>query len=65
MHKRGRPKVPKNKARVPGISVRLTTTERKLVDGAITRSGLTQSEWCRQVLTSAAAHRALAAMNGR
>jgi hypothetical protein len=53
MRKRGRPKVPKNKTLAPGISVRLTASERKAVDAAIARSGLTQSEWARKVLLSA------------
>ena len=55
MNKFGRPKVPKNQALTPGISVRLSAGERKMVDAAIKRSGLTKSEWCRKVLTSAAA----------
>jgi hypothetical protein len=53
MNKFGRPKVPKNKALAPGISVRLTPTERRAVDAAIKRSGLSQSEWCRKTLLSA------------
>lgn len=54
MNKFGRPKVPKNKALAPGISVRLTPEERKLVDAAVTNSGLTKSEWARKMLLSAA-----------
>jgi hypothetical protein len=54
MRKRGRPKVPKSKALTPGLSVRLTASERQAVDAAIARSGLTQSEWARKVLLSAA-----------
>jgi hypothetical protein len=54
MNKVGRPKVPKNKSLTPGISVRLTAAERKVIDAAIARSGLSQSEWCRKMLLSAA-----------
>jgi hypothetical protein len=54
MNKDGRPKVPKSKALAPGISVRLTPAERKVIDAAIARSGLTQSEWCRNALLSSA-----------
>jgi hypothetical protein len=48
--KAGRPKVSKAKARAPGISVRLTPDERTPIDGAIKRSGLTQSDWARKAL---------------
>lgn len=51
--KMGRPKVPKRKARAPGISVRFTPEERKAIDTAITASGLTQSNWARKVLLAA------------
>ena len=50
----GRPKVPKNKAYSPGISVRLSPNERKAIDKAIAASGLTQSDWARKSLISAA-----------
>ena len=50
----GRPKVPKTRAKVPGISVRLAQEERKLIDRAIDVSGLSQSEWARKALLSAA-----------
>jgi hypothetical protein len=53
--KMGRPKIPKYKALAPGLSIRLTASERQAVDAAIARSGLTQSEWERKVLLSAAA----------
>ena len=46
----GRPKVPMDQARVPGISVRLTADERKPIDAAIKRSGLKQSDWARKSL---------------
>jgi hypothetical protein len=54
MNKFGRPKVPKEQALTPGISVRLTAAERKAVAAAVKKSGLTQSEWCRKVLLSEA-----------
>ena len=50
MRKAGRPKVPKNKAFVPGISIRLTADDRKTIDQAIVESGLSQSEWARKSL---------------
>jgi len=62
MRKRGRPKVPKSKALTPGISVRLTASERKAVDAAIARSGLSQSQWARKVLLSAAGGRKVTAL---
>jgi hypothetical protein len=48
--KAGRPKVSKDKARSPGISVRLTPAEREPIDSAIKASGLTQSNWARKSL---------------
>jgi uncharacterized protein (DUF1778 family) len=50
----GRPKVPKTRAKVPGISVRLAQDERKLIDRAIEGSGLSQSQWARKALLWAA-----------
>ena len=50
MRKAWRPKVPKNKAFVPGVSVRLTADDRKTIDKAIKESGLSQSEWARKSL---------------
>ena len=50
----GRPKVPKTKAKAPGISVRLTQDERKLIDRAIQLTGMSQSDWVRRILLSAA-----------
>ena len=50
MAKTGRPKTPKTKARAPGLSVRLTPEERKAIEAAIQRSGLSQSEWARKGL---------------
>ena len=50
----GRPKTAKNKAKIPGISVRLAQDERKLIDRAIQISGLSQSDWARKALLSAA-----------
>ena len=46
----GRPKVPKNRAKSPGISLRLVQDERKVIDRAIEASGLTQSDWARKAL---------------
>jgi hypothetical protein len=54
--KAGRPKVPIDKARSPGISVRLTPEERKPIDAAIKASGLTQSNWARKSLLYIAEH---------
>jgi hypothetical protein len=50
MRKAGRPKVPKDKAFVPGVSVRLTANDRKTIDTAIKESGISQSEWARKAL---------------
>ena len=50
MSKAGRPKVPKNKAFAPGISIRLTAEERKRIQGAIRLSGLSQSDFARKCL---------------
>lgn len=50
----GRPKVPKNRAKSPGISVRLTPDERALIDKAISASGLKTSEFARKALLQAA-----------
>lgn len=52
--KAGRPKVPKEKAKSPGLSVRLEAEEKAIIDSAITRSGLKQSAWLRKTLLSAA-----------
>jgi len=49
----GRPKVPKNRAKSPGISVRLTPDERVLIEKAVKASGLSQSEFARKALLSA------------
>jgi uncharacterized protein (DUF1778 family) len=46
----GRPKVPKNKAKSPGISVRLAPKEREVIDKAISASGLSQSDFARKSL---------------
>lgn len=50
VNKVGRPVTPTEKARVPGISIRLTAEERKLIDGAIGQSGLRRSDWARKSL---------------
>ena len=52
--KAGRPKLAKNKVYSPGISIRLVLSERQAIDKAIAASGLTQSEWARKALLSAA-----------
>jgi hypothetical protein len=52
----GRPKVPKNRAKAPGISVRLPENERKIINAAIKQSGLSQSEWARKSLLYSAAN---------
>lgn len=52
--KAGRPKKDAKDAKVPGISVRLTNAERKVIDAAIKDSGLSQSEWARKSLTHVA-----------
>ena len=52
--KAGRPKLSKNKVYAPGISIRLVLSERQAIDKAIAASGLTQSEWARKALLSAA-----------
>jgi hypothetical protein len=54
--KAGRPRVSKDKARSPGISVRLTLDERKPIDAAIKGSRLTQSNWARKSLIYVAEH---------
>jgi len=46
----GRPKIPKRKAKAPGISIRLSAEERKMINASITQSGLTQSEFARKAL---------------
>lgn len=46
----GRPQKPKDKSLTPGISVRLVHSERKIVDTAIQKSGMRQSEWTRKAL---------------
>lgn len=50
VNKVGRPKTPKDKARAPGISVRLTQSEAKTINEAIKASGLRRSDWARKSL---------------
>jgi hypothetical protein len=52
MHKKvGRPVTPKDKARAPGISVRLTSQEATAINDAVSRSGITsKSDWARKSL---------------
>lgn len=52
----GRPKVPKNRAKSPGISVRLSPNERETIDNAVAASGLSQSEFARKGLLYVAEH---------
>jgi hypothetical protein len=52
----GRPKVPKHKAKAPGISIRLTVGERRIIDSAVKRSGLKQSQWATKSLLYIAEH---------
>lgn len=54
--KAGRPKVPKDRARSPGISVRLTLDEAITIRNAIKKSQLRQSEWARKSLLHVATH---------
>lgn len=54
--KAGRPKLPQNRVFAPGISIRLTQGDRKPIDEAIKRSGLTQSDWVRKSLIYVAMH---------
>ena len=53
----GRPRVPKATAKAPGISIRLSQDERKLIDRAIQLTGMSQSDWVRRILLSAAGAR--------
>jgi hypothetical protein len=55
-NKVGRPKLPKDKFFAPGISIRLTQGDRKPIDDAVKRSGLTQSDWIRKSLLYVATH---------
>ena len=49
-NKVGRPTTPREHARAPGISVRLTQAERVVIDAAIKQSGLGRSAWARKCL---------------
>jgi len=50
MAKAGRPKMPEGKTRAPGVSLRLTPDEAQIVNDAVTRSGISKSEFCRKAL---------------
>jgi hypothetical protein len=51
MGKAGRPKTPDEQKRDPGISVRLTLAEAKVINDAVTASGLKRrTEWARKSL---------------
>jgi hypothetical protein len=53
MAKAGRPKKPKHEVKVPGISIRFTPAERKAIDAAVKRSGLSQTDFCKKILLNA------------
>lgn len=51
MTKVGRPKSPEDKARAPGISVRLTKGESNLISDYLTKCGIrSKSDWARKSL---------------
>lgn len=52
----GRPRLAKAKVYAPGISLRLVVNERRVIDNAIQKSGLSQSEWARKSLLHVATH---------
>ena len=52
--KMGRPKVPKAKLRRILVQARVSPEEYKPVVGAVRRSGLSESEWVRKALLTAA-----------
>jgi hypothetical protein len=52
----GRPNLPKNKVYAPGISLRLTLSDKDAIDRAIIASGLSQSDWARKALLYVAAN---------
>jgi len=50
-NKVGRPKTPKYRARAPGISVRLTPEEAKVIGDAVAKCGIkNKSDWARKCL---------------
>jgi len=46
----GRPKTATDKARAPGISIRLTQAEAQTIQKAVLASGLKKSDWVRKSL---------------
>ena len=52
----GRPKAAPQAMKVPGISARLTLTERQIIALAVKKSGIRQSEWVRRSMMYAAEH---------
>jgi hypothetical protein len=52
--KMGRPKVPKAKKRGIFIVTRVSPEESQTINGAIRRTGQSQSEWARETLLTAA-----------
>ena len=56
-NKVGRPRTAVAKARLPGISVRLTLSECDIIHEAVRRSGIrSKSEWARKALLHVANH---------
>jgi hypothetical protein len=56
-NKAGRPKTPKDKARAPGISIRLTQAESEAISTAINSSPVKRrTEWARKALLYVAAN---------
>lgn len=55
--KAGRPRTPIDKTRAPGISIRLTAEESKLISDAISLSTVKRkTEWARKALIHVASH---------
>ena len=50
----GRPKLPKKLAKGSLLSVRFTAEERKALDAAAEREGLSLSQWARKTMLAAA-----------
>ena len=51
--KMGRPKLPKKLAKGSLLSVRFTAEERKALDAAAARAGLSLSQWARKTILAA------------
>jgi hypothetical protein len=54
LKKIGRPKIARKEYKGPGFSVRVTTSERRLVEQAISTSGKKKAEWLRDALLTTA-----------